>query len=102
VHEWTNCGIVIEGSGWDDDMSAFVFKHWHVRAAMCAEGSCIPRRGRVGSHERSTRDPAKAFPFGVQEASECCSVSLAAHRTMAVVDEFGSAIQFEANLPAET
>jgi hypothetical protein len=38
----------------------------------------------------------------VEEAAKGCAMNLAAHRAVAVIDELGWAIEFEANLPAQT
>jgi hypothetical protein len=38
----------------------------------------------------------------VEEAAKGCAVNFSAHGAVAVIDELGWTIQFEANLPAQT
>jgi hypothetical protein len=46
--------------------------------------------------------PTKVTTFGMEEATKRRAMNLSAHRAVAVIDELGWAIEFEANLPAQT
>ena len=102
VNDRANAGVVVQQPGGDDHVSAVILQDRHIGAADLAERPDVSWRRSVVLDLRLPGDPAKAMAIRMQKASERGPMRLAAHRTMAVVDELGLARKFKANAATQT
>src|SRR5262249_49886109 len=85
VHNGSNDGVVIEGTGGNDDVRPVVLEHGKAGSADLAERSEVAGRRLVAPDAALPGEPAELGTVRVEERSECAAVRLATHRAVAVV-----------------